>query len=74
MSKNQKLQQELRSLNSLQHAAVTSDAESLQIVAGPGSGKTKGFVVVYCRLLDPLLTTVLSSDLPSLLFDFREKH
>ncbi|KAG2198011.1 hypothetical protein INT47_004978 [Mucor saturninus] len=47
MSNNQKLQQALRSLNPLQYAAVTSDAESLQIVAGPGSGKTK---VLTCRV------------------------
>lgn len=42
MLENHKLQQALRSLNPLQLEAVTSDAKSLQIVAGPGSGKTKG--------------------------------
>lgn len=42
MNEKQKLQQALRSLNPVQHEAVISNANSLQIVAGPGSGKTKG--------------------------------
>lgn len=43
---NKNLQEALRSLNSTQRQAVLSNAISLQIVAGPGSGKTKGFFLL----------------------------
>ncbi|KAI8048251.1 P-loop containing nucleoside triphosphate hydrolase protein [Thamnidium elegans] len=47
MNNSKNLHDALRSLNCIQRDAVLSTAKSLQIVAGPGSGKTK---VLVCRV------------------------
>lgn len=38
----EKLSQFIETLNSVQKESVLSDATTLQILAGPGSGKTRG--------------------------------
>lgn len=42
MSEKEKFRMALESLNDTQRQSVLSEADSLQILAGPGSGKTRG--------------------------------
>jgi predicted NACHT family NTPase len=42
LSEKERFQEVLNTLNETQRASVLSDAENLQILAGPGSGKTRG--------------------------------
>lgn len=39
---NEKFEETLLTLNETQRQAALSDADNLQILAGPGSGKTRG--------------------------------
>lgn len=46
MNEKEKFQLAMESLNPTQRESVLSDADSLQILAGPGSGKTRGITKV----------------------------
>lgn len=50
LSKNMKLQQLIDSLNESQKVAVINNEKFLQIIAGPGSGKTRGFYSIHFLL------------------------
>jgi predicted NACHT family NTPase len=42
LSDKERFQEILNTLNETQRESVLSDAQNLQILAGPGSGKTRG--------------------------------
>lgn len=60
-SKKEKFQETLKSLNESQRESVLSNVNTLQILAGPGSGKTRFSYIFFCsthvlRIFFPPLT------------------
>ncbi len=54
----------LESLNSTQRQSVLSDADTLQVLAGPGSGKTRG-KLQYTAIRSSINTLCISSYIES---------